>query len=43
MHQAIKPGMKRLAARNATVVPLILISRRPLTKACHMPCAITSG
>jgi hypothetical protein len=42
-HHAMRSGAMRLAARKATEVPLMLISRRPLTNACQMPCAITSG
>ncbi len=43
MHQAIRPGVMRVASENAAAVPLIAISGRPLTTACQIPCATTSG
>jgi len=43
MHQPIRPGAIRVASEKATTVPLIIISGRPPTNACQMPCAITSG
>jgi hypothetical protein len=43
MHQAIRPGAMRVARENAAAVPLIVISGRPLTTACQIPWATTSG
>jgi len=43
MHHAMRFGASRVASENAAAVPLIVISRLPLTTACQIPCATTSG